>query len=185
VSGLPCRAFSAGDVAGDAERADDLTLLVTQRQLRGHHPRDGPVLAGFLLDLPHHRAAGRHHLALIPHGGHGVLEREHVEIRLADEVPRREAGSVRRGPADADEQEPAQPVLEIHPLHPYGQQVVHADPLQPVVVVSRAVRRRGDHLSPRRMRARRCPSTRQRRTGCAAATGTGSPPWDIAAGRHR
>ena len=28
-------------------------------------------------------------------------------------------------------------------------------------------------------------TTRQRRTGCAAATGTGSPSWGIAAGRHR
>jgi hypothetical protein len=77
------------------------------------------------LHFPHDRLAGANNLLLTRKGGGGLVA-EDVEVRLPDQVVRRVAGDVGGDPARTDEQEPAQPVLEVHTFTARGQQVAHA-----------------------------------------------------------
>src|SRR6266487_3745133 len=76
------------------------------------------------------RLAGADDLLLVLKGGRCVLVAEDIEVGLPGQLLRGTARGVRGDPADADEEEPAQQVLEVHPLLSGGQQVAHADELE-------------------------------------------------------
>ncbi len=119
-----------GDVPGDPERADDLAAGVPQRHLGGRNPGIRPSPVGFSLHLSHNWLAGADNLLLIFEGGGGMLVAEDIEVGLPGQVLLRAAGGVCRDPAVADEHEPAEQVLEVHPLAGGRQQVGHARELE-------------------------------------------------------
>jgi hypothetical protein len=114
----------------DPEGADDRAALIAQRHLRGGHPYIGLAFEGLPLDLPDDRPAGPHDLLLVLPRRVRMGEAEDVEVGLAGQVLHGGTGGIRGDPARADEQEPAQPVLEEHPLSRRGQQVVHTEQLE-------------------------------------------------------
>jgi hypothetical protein len=118
------------NIAGNPEGADDPAALVPKGHLRGRHPGVRPAAVGLQFHLSHDRLARANNLLLVPDGSGGVLAAEDIEIRLPDQVLRGTAGSVRVDPARANQEEPAQQVLEVHPLPGSGQQVAHADELK-------------------------------------------------------
>ncbi len=123
-----------GDIPGDAEGADDLAVLIPQRHLGGRHPGVRPAAVGLQLHLPDDRLAGLDDPLLVGEGGRGVLGAEHVEVGLAGQFRCGPARRARGDPAGADEQEPAHPVLEVHPFAGGGQQVAHAGLPEPAAL---------------------------------------------------
>ena len=116
------------DIPEGAEGADDLAVLVAERHLGGRYPGIRSAAVGLQLHLPDHRLAGLDDPLLIGEGGRGMLGAEDIEVGFAGQFLRRPARRVRGDPAGADEQEPAHPVLEVHPFVGAGQQVAHAGP---------------------------------------------------------
>jgi hypothetical protein len=90
----------------------------------------------------------------------GVLLAEDVEVRLPDQFLRGAPRRVRGDPALADQQEPAQPVLEVHAFLA-GQKVTHADELKidkrPALRLLLWLRPNHDHRNPSRDLPRRGP----------------------------
>ena len=80
--------------------------------------------------LPRRRLAGAYDLLCIPRTPRRRLLGEDFEVCLPDHLIRCSARGNFGEPALADEQEPAQYVLEVHPLLGVGQQVGHADELE-------------------------------------------------------
>ena len=119
------------DIAGDPERADDLAALIAKRHLCGRDPGTGSVLECLLLQLPHDRLACVDDLLLVRKGGSSVFLAEEVEVRLPDYLFHGTTRSNRGDPACADQEEPAEPVFEVHALLGAVQQVAHAGALDP------------------------------------------------------
>ena len=93
-----------GDVAGDAERADNLAVGGVQRHFRRQGPRDVTVGPRFLLFLVDHRPARANDLLLVGQGLGRVLAAEEVRVRFAHGLGRiRDAEQPRQCPVDADE----------------------------------------------------------------------------------
>jgi len=115
-----------GDVPGDPEGADDLAVSVPQRHLRRRDPGAGAIAEGLLLDLGRHGPAGSDDPLLVGQGGARMLAAEHVEIGPASQFAGRAVRGVRGEPARAHQEEPALPILEVHPLFRGGQQIAHA-----------------------------------------------------------
>src|ERR1017187_4512699 len=103
---------------------------VPQRHLRGRHPGVRLAAVGLQLHLSYDWLTRANNLLLVPEGSEGVLAAEDIEVRLPDQIRRGPARSVRGDPAGADREEPAQPVLEVHPLLGSGQQGSHAGELK-------------------------------------------------------
>ena len=116
----------AGDVPGDPEGADDPAAFVPQRHLRRRDPCAGAIAEGLLLCLGRHGLTGRDDPLLVGQGGARMLTAEHVEIGPAGQFAGRAVRGVRGEPARAHQEEPAFPVLEVHPLFRGGQQIAHA-----------------------------------------------------------
>ena len=113
---LPERLLSEldpGDVAGEAERADDLAIVVTERHPGGGNPPHAAVEPGLLFLFTHHRLAGADDLLFVRVGRPGMFRGEEVEIRLAKRLRGVTQAKVSsQGLVDADEV--AGGVLEIN-----------------------------------------------------------------------
>ena len=81
-------ALAFGDVAGDAEGADDLALHVAERHLAGRYPGLAAVGPGFFFLLAEQRLPAAHHLFLVLECLPRVFFGEEVEIAAADEMGR-------------------------------------------------------------------------------------------------
>ena len=75
-----------GDVLGDAEGADDLPLVVIQRQLRAGSPGGASVRPGFLLFLVDDPLPGANDFLLVGQGLQGMFVGEEVDVGLADRL---------------------------------------------------------------------------------------------------
>ncbi len=78
--------LDAGDVAGDAERADDRAVLVAQWHLGGGNPLYAAIEMDIFFLFADHRLAGADDLLFVLVGRPRVFLREEVEIRLADRL---------------------------------------------------------------------------------------------------
>ena len=139
------------DVTRDPERPDDFARVATKCHLCRRNPRIRAVAVGLQLHLADDRLTGADDFLLVLEGGRGMPLAEDVEVRLPDHFVRGAAWGIRGNPALADQQEPAQPVLEVHPLLARGQQVAHAGELEAArVALPRFLRLRPgrDHRNP-------------------------------------
>ena len=95
---LALGALARRDVAGEAERPDDLAALVAQRELRRRDPRLGAVVPRLVLLDVHERPAGAHDLLLVLERLRRVLGAEEVAVGVADGVVRSRAADGPREP---------------------------------------------------------------------------------------
>ena len=105
------RPLAGGDVAGDAEGADDPALRIAQRHLGRRDPGVRAIRPGLPLLQVNHRLAGLHDALFILERLQGVLVGEQIEIGLPHHGGDRPAIAAGFGRADRDEARLA--VLEI------------------------------------------------------------------------
>ena len=171
------------DVTRDPERPDDFAGVITKCHLCRRNPRIRAVAVGLQLHLADERLTGADDFLLILEGRRGMLLAEDVEVRLPDQFVCPAARGVRGDPALADQQEPAQPVLEVHPLLARGQQVAHAGELEATrVALPRFLRLRPgrDHRNPPWRLGTRRPAT----TSVADLSACGHPASHSPAGSY-
>ncbi len=87
---------AVGDVARDADQADDLVLVVAQRDLRGEDPGLLVVVVDDVLFLVDHRPPGLDDPLLVGEEAGGELRIGQFPVRLADEFFHRPAHALRR-----------------------------------------------------------------------------------------
>ncbi len=75
--------LAGGDVARDAEGADDFSRVVAQRQLAGRHPADGTVRPDHPFLYVEQRLPVRIDGLLVLKGAAGVRGAEEIEVALA------------------------------------------------------------------------------------------------------
>src|SRR6516162_3107078 len=98
------RLLALGDVAGDAEGADDVSALVSERHLGGGYPALPAIEPADQFFLPDQRPAGANDLLLVGHGALGILLGEEVKIGLAHDLCRIvKMESIHHGFVDAEE----------------------------------------------------------------------------------
>src|SRR5260370_14430058 len=109
---LSFRSLAVRDVVGDSHCADDLALLVSQRQLRGERPRLVAIGPAFLFLFSRDRFAGTDDLLLVRERLFRMLRTEEIEVRLVYGL-RRIVQSELRGHRPAEAHKTAVAILEI------------------------------------------------------------------------
>src|ERR1017187_9474742 len=111
-----------GDIAGDAEDADDLSALIAERYLGGGCPGDSSVRPSFLFFLSYHRLARTENGLFILISLPGVFLAVEIKIRLARRLPRI-AKSQMTGQGRVDAGKTALAILEINRVRSVSHEV--------------------------------------------------------------
>ncbi|MCR6656803.1 MAG: hypothetical protein NVV63_13550 [Opitutus sp.] len=122
VSEIILGVFLSGDVARDAEGADDVSVLVAPRELGGGAPENRAVEHGEALALRDHGFAGFDDVLFVAESAFGVFAGEEIEVGFAHAFLRGLPKRARVG--DVVAHDPALEVLEVNVIR----QRIHQHP---------------------------------------------------------